>query len=95
MAQIIQQANTWQLSGNLVFANISSVLDESKLLTMPAQLQLDFAAVEEVDTSAISLILELQRRAISQDTKISVQQVPENLSSLMQLYGVDAFILNH
>ncbi|MFA6042024.1 MAG: STAS domain-containing protein [Methylophilus sp.] len=95
MAQIIQQANTWQLSGNLVFANISSVLDESKLLTMPAQLQLDFAAVEEVDTSAISLILELQRRAISQDTKISVQQVPENLSSLMLLYGVDAFILNH
>jgi phospholipid transport system transporter-binding protein len=95
LAQIIQQANTWQLSGNLVFANISSVLDESKLLTMPAQLQLDFAAVEEVDTSAISLILELQRRAISQDTKISVQQVPENLSSLMLLYGVDAFILNH
>jgi phospholipid transport system transporter-binding protein len=95
LAQIIQQANTWQLSGNLVFANISSVLDESKLLTMPAQLQLDFTAVDEVDTSAITLVLELQRRAISQDTKISVQHVPENLSSLMQLYGVDAFILNH
>jgi phospholipid transport system transporter-binding protein len=95
LAQITQQANTWQLSGNLVFANISSVLDESKLLTMPAQLQLDFTAVDEVDTSAISLILELQRRAMSQDTKISVQQVPENLSSLMQLYGVDALILNH
>jgi phospholipid transport system transporter-binding protein len=95
LAQIIQQANTWQLSGNLVFANISSVLDESKLLTMPARLQLDFTAVDEVDTSAISLILELQRRAMSQDTKISVQQVPENLSSLMQLYGVDALILNH
>jgi phospholipid transport system transporter-binding protein len=95
LAQIIQQANTWQLSGNLVFANISSVLDESKLLTMPARLQLDFTAVDEVDTSAITLVLELQRRAISQDTKISVQHVPENLSSLMQLYGVDAFILNH
>jgi phospholipid transport system transporter-binding protein len=95
LAQITQQANTWQLSGNLVFANISSVLAESESLPMPAQLQLNFSAVDEVDTSAISLILELQRRAISQNSKISVQEVPDNLTSLMQLYGVDAFILNH
>ncbi|MGV3582712.1 MAG: STAS domain-containing protein [Methylophilus sp.] len=95
MAQLTQQENTWHLSGDLVFANISSVLEESKSHEMPMHLQLDFTKVAEVDTSAISLVLELQRRAIAQKAKISVVGVPENLTSLMQLYGVDEIILKN
>jgi phospholipid transport system transporter-binding protein len=95
VAQLTQQANIWHLSGDLVFANISSVLEESKSHEMPMHLQLDFTKVSEVDTSAISLVLELQRRAIAQKTEISVVGVPENLTSLMQLYGVDEIILKH
>lgn len=93
MAQITQQDNTWHLSGDLVFANISAVLDETKALEMPAQLQLDFTKVAEVDTSAISLVLELQRRAIAQSATVNVAGVSANLTSLMQLYGVDEIIL--
>jgi len=93
VAQLTQQANIWHLSGDLVFANISGVLDETKALEMPEQLQLDFTNVAEVDTSAISLVLELQRRAIAQNTTVNVSGVPANLTSLMQLYGVDEIIL--
>jgi phospholipid transport system transporter-binding protein len=93
VAQITQQDNTWHLSGDLVFANISAVLDETKALEMPAQLQLDFTKVAEVDTSAISLVLELQRRAIAQSATVNVAGVSANLTSLMQLYGVDEIIL--
>lgn len=93
MAQITQQDNTWHLSGDLVFANISAVLDETKALEMPAQLELDFTKVAEVDTSAISLVLELQRRAIAQSAIVNVAGVSANLTSLMQLYGVDEIIL--
>lgn len=93
MAQITQQDNTWHLSGDLVFANISAVLDQTKALEMPAQLELDFTKVAEVDTSAISLVLELQRRAIAQSAIVNVAGVSANLTSLMQLYGVDEIIL--
>jgi phospholipid transport system transporter-binding protein len=93
VAQITQQDNTWHLSGDLVFANISAVLDETKALEMPAQLELDFTKVAEVDTSAISLVLELQRRAIAQSAIVNVAGVSANLTSLMQLYGVDEIIL--
>jgi phospholipid transport system transporter-binding protein len=93
VAQITQQDNTWHLSGDLVFANISAVLDETKALDMPAQLELDFTKVAEVDTSAISLVLELQRRAIAQSAIVNVAGVSANLTSLMQLYGVDEIIL--
>jgi phospholipid transport system transporter-binding protein len=93
VAQITQQDNTWHLSGDLVFANISAVLDQTKALEMPAQLELDFTKVAEVDTSAISLVLELQRRAIAQSAIVNVAGVSANLTSLMQLYGVDEIIL--
>ncbi|HAF01316.1 MAG TPA: hypothetical protein DCO68_02725 [Methylophilaceae bacterium] len=91
--QIIQKEDAWHLSGDLVVKNITQVLDASKLLEMPANLQLDFAEVSEVDTSAISLILEFQRRAIQQHTQVIVLNVPDNLLSLMQLYGVETFIV--
>ena len=93
MAQLTQQANTWHLSGDLIFANISGVLAETKAHEIPEQLTLDFAKVAEVDTSAISLILELQRRAISQKAEINVTGISANLTSLMQLYGVEEIIL--
>jgi len=93
VAQITQQENAWHLSGDIVFANISSVLAETRSHEMPMQFQLDFSKVAEVDTSAISLVLELQRRAIAQKATLNVVGVPANLTSLMQLYGVDEFIL--
>jgi phospholipid transport system transporter-binding protein len=93
VTQLTQEANTWHLSGDLVFANISSVLAESKTYEMPTPLQLDLTKVAEVDTSAISLVLELQRHAIAHNIEMNVVGVPENLTSLMQLYGVDEIIL--
>jgi phospholipid transport system transporter-binding protein len=50
-----------------------------------------------VDTVAVSLILEVQRQLHHQHheaTAVSVIGVPENLRSLMQLYGVDGFLLS-
>jgi ABC-type transporter Mla MlaB component len=83
VAQLTQEANTWHLSGDLVFATISSVLAESKSREMPPELQLDFANVAE----------ELKRHAIAHQVDMSVIGVSENLTSLMQLYGVDEIIL--
>lgn len=95
MVGITQEANRWQLSGDLIIENINQVLAASKALTLTGTTQLDFANVTDVDTSAISLILEFKRRAAAEMAALSLSNVPANLISLMQLYGVDGFVLSN
>lgn len=92
MVAIVQEENRWQLSGDLIINNITQVLNASKKLSLRSPAQLDFAKVGDVDTSAVSLILEFKRRANTEGVDLSLVNVPDNLSSLMQLYGVDSFI---
>lgn len=97
MAQITQQENTLQFSGNLLITNVSETLNQLQTLRLEPPLTLDFSKVNEVDTVAVSLILEIQRQLHHQHAEasaVSVIGVPENLRSLMQLYGVDGFLLN-
>ena len=93
MVGIAQQASSWLLSGDLIVENITQVLGVSKALTLSNPTQLDFAAVTDVDTAAISLVLEFMRRATAENVELSLVNVPEDLVSLMQLYGVDGFVL--
>lgn len=92
MVAIAQEGNRWQISGDLIINNITQVLNASKALQFVSPAQLDFSKVTDVDTSAVSLILELKRRANAEKVELSLVNVPENLISLMQLYGVNAFI---
>lgn len=92
LVAIVQEGNRWQISGDLIINNITQVLNASKALSLVGPAQLDFSKVTDVDTSAVSLILEFKRRANSEKVELSLVNVPENLTSLMQLYGVNAFI---
>lgn len=92
MANITQQANQWQVSGDLLMGNACSILDQSVELQMVDNLEVDFTAVTDVDTSAISLILEWQRRAKALNHTIRFTNLPVNLTCLADLYGVTSFI---
>lgn len=97
MATITHQDNILSFSGDLLFNNISNVLDQLQTMRLDPPLTLDFSKVEEVDTVAVSLVFEIQRQfhhEHAQAGSISVVGVPDNLRSLMQLYGVDSFLLN-
>ncbi len=62
-----------------------------KGLELPAGesvLVVDFASVEAVDSSAVSLMLSWLRTAKSKNVKLSFINVPHNLLSLANLYGV-------
>jgi phospholipid transport system transporter-binding protein len=89
---ITQEANRWLISGDLIIDHVTQVVNASKALNFVSPAQLDFSKVTDVDTSAVSLILELKRRANAEKVELSLVNVPDNLTSLMQLYGVDAFI---
>lgn len=97
MAQIIQQQNILHFSGNLLITNVSETLLQLQSLQLAAPLVLDFSKVLAVDTVAVSLVLEIQRRMQQEQPdaiQVSIVGVPDNLRSLMQVYGVDQFLLN-
>lgn len=99
MATVIQQDQTLSFKGHLRIDNISETLQCLRDLQLSAPLTLNFSEVTQVDTAAISLVLEIQRQLHAQaspgahDHPLQVVGVPENLRSLMQLYGVDGFLL--
>ena len=49
---------------------------------------IDFAQVEAVDSAAVSLMLVWLRATQAKNVKLSFINVPENLRSLANLYGV-------
>jgi len=92
MTSITLQGNQWHVSGEILVDNANAVLIESKALEMANNLQVDFSAVTDIDTAALSLLMEWQRRAIASNKKIVFTHLPESLHSLATLYGVADFI---
>ncbi len=92
MTNITQQANQWHVSGEVLMDNANAILSQSNAFEMPAELEINFSAVTDVDTATLSLMMEWQRRALASGCKISFANLPENLNSLAELYGVAEFI---
>lgn len=92
MAQIIQQGQHWCLGGEVIFANVSELLKTSVNFDNTKPVLIDFAQVTDVDTSAISLMLEWKRRAISVKSEVKFINLSENLMSLAHLYGVSEVV---
>ena len=65
----------------------------NELFTAP-QVTLDLAAVTEVDSSALSLLLEWRREGIRNGRAIRYLNLPANLKSLAELYGVTDLLGN-
>ena len=92
-AKIVQESNKWLVSGAILVDNANTILLESEALNFNQQShQVDFSNVTEVDTAAISLMMEWQRRALKANSKVTFANLPVNLSSLAELYGVADFI---
>ncbi|MGQ0443176.1 MAG: STAS domain-containing protein [Methylophilaceae bacterium] len=92
MAQILQVENRWQITGDILVDNANTLLVASQQLAISGEALIDFANVTEIDTSAISIMLAWRRRAIAENKQLKFINLPANLSSLTQLYGVADFI---
>jgi phospholipid transport system transporter-binding protein len=92
MTSITLQDNQWHVSGDILVDNANAVLSESNALEIIDDLQIDFSAVNDVDTAALSLLIEWQRRALAVNRKVTFRKLPESLISLAALYGVTDFI---
>ena len=92
MTQITQIDNRWNLNGDVVIGTAKSILTDSETLLIGTDIVVDFKQVDDIDTTAVSLILEWKRRAIKENKALIFTNLPVNLSSLIQLYGVEDLI---
>ena len=87
------------LTGELSFDTIPQVLEESAAYAartdLPERLTIDFAAITGVDSSAVALLLDWRRMAAQRGKTLVFVNLPANLLSLADLYGVAELIQPH
>ncbi len=76
------------LAGPVTLANVNAVLEDGVRAFKAPSLTVDLAGVTEVDSTAVSLLLEWRRAAAREKRVIEYVNYPANLKSLIQLYGV-------
>jgi len=76
------------LQGPVTIASVQSLLDEGARSIAGPEVTIDLAAVTEVDSTAVSLLLEWRRQAAAASRTIHYVNLPANLRSLAELYGV-------
>ena len=80
--------NRLQVSGNVTMDNVSTLFGEGVKAIQGGSVEVDFARVEMMDSSAVSLMLVWLREAQRNKIKLRFLNVPDNLLSLTKLYGV-------
>ena len=76
------------VQGPVTIAKATTVLAESAGVFTNPRTIVDLSGVTEVDSAAVSLLLEWRRQAAKTGRTIEFANVPANLRSLAELYGV-------
>jgi len=90
---IVCEGERCKVEGALTMANVTAVLEESKAAFRSPRIVVDLGGVTEVDSSAVSLLLEWRRQARGGNRRIEYVNLPDNLRSLADLYGVSDLLL--
>ena len=80
------------LSGSITMRNATAVLEEGKRLFNGESVVVDLAGITELDSSAVSLLLEWRRALKAENRRIEYINIPANLQSLADLYGVSELL---
>lgn len=76
------------MRGPITLDDVVSLLAEGNGLFNLPEVSVDLAGVTEVDSSALSLLLEWRREAGRNGRRLRFFNLPANLQSLAKLYGV-------
>lgn len=88
---ILREGNIVKVSGAVTVDNVSEMTAQGVALFDNHCLIVDLAAVDEIDSSIVSMLLEWLRAANQQNCQLQFINQPESLKSLVQLYGVSDF----
>ena len=76
------------LAGRLTISTVPAVYEAGLQQLIDADLTVDWSGVEAVDSAAVSMLLGWARDAQSKQRTLKVANLPADLLSLANLYGV-------
>ncbi len=76
------------VDGPITMRNVTAVLAESAPVFSARHIVVDLGGVTDVDSAAVSLLLEWRRAAAKAGRRIDYTNIPANLKTLAELYGV-------
>ncbi len=90
-------AMTYQLPPAIDHSNVEQVLAAAvgKLFQLPSEetLIIDCQTLSTFDSSALSALLTIKRRASEKNISIQLQAIPDKLASLAKVYGLAELVL--
>ncbi|MDO8891016.1 MAG: STAS domain-containing protein [Sulfurimicrobium sp.] len=90
---IVLNGSRFDFSGPLTIATVSEWLRESEALFADDGVwELNLAGVEDVDSAAVSLLLEWARQAAQRGRQLQLRNLPENLQCLLKVYDVQELL---
>jgi phospholipid transport system transporter-binding protein len=89
---IVEDGTGFRLQGPITMRNVVALLDEGRRLFADGRVVVDLREVSEVDSSAVSLLLQWVREAGGRGQRLEFRNLPPNLRSLATLYGVTELI---
>lgn len=93
---IQREGDCLRVSGRLTMDSIGALFAEAMQPIEGKNWTINLAQVEAADSAAVSMLLSWLRNAQQHEAKLTFVNVPENLRSLADLYGVaDALPLSH
>ncbi len=93
---VMDDQGVMQLSGDLVFANVTALLGQIETLLAQAgeaPLVIDLSGVEDVDSSGLALLLEVLERARHHAVPLRIRSLPEALLGIARLSNVEKLLL--
>lgn len=85
---IVRDGSRFRVQGPVTIGNVMSVLEAGLQQFNPELKQIDFSGLDEVDSAAISMVLEWLRVSKSRNLQLCVVNMPDNMKSLASVYGV-------
>ena len=85
---IERDANLCRLGGDVTLDTVPDLLEKIRPLIRSGVDTIDCAAIANVDSSALGLILACKREAAGLQQSLKVTNLPQSLGSLASLYGV-------
>ena len=89
---IVKDGAGFRVQGPITMRNVVALLDEGRRLFADGQVVVDLSEVSEVDSTAVSLLLQWLREAGGRGQRLEFRNLPPNLRSLATLYGVTELI---
>ena len=89
---ILRDGNRIIVQGPITIANVVEIIEQGANLFDRTDLIIDLEQVTEVDSSAVSMLLEWQRKALNNNQKLCFSNLSDSLKNLTQLYGVSELV---